>query len=372
MSEQTSSKYLILPIWIIALLSLGALIHSTPNIFLWLVCSFFLLALLEPSWQALLRRKVPPSFAAVILIIMASMTFLLLLSILGYFSAGILFDLQESKRTLIQYFNSLNENIQSLIEKFSSAMNARKTQKIELLDGSFLSGEIGTTLMHGVGSAVTVLTYVILVPILTLFMMLGRNNFGQVFPLAFRDRTRAKKMWMQIVAANQAFFLGNLALAMVSFPLFAILFYIFAVKSPLTMAALSSVFNLVPFLGAALAGFLPTLDLLSQNATVPASLGLFGSCVLLHFVVANFITPRVLGSKVDLNAVISTVAIIVWGELWGPIGIILAIPITACIKIIFENSGYAWLHWIAALMSDKPAEILKLKCGRSEGLEEVS
>lgn len=376
MAEKSTTKYLILPLWIMATLSLGTLIHSAPRIFLWLISSFFLLALLEPWWKKLTAKKIPTSVVAMILILSASIAFLLLISVLGYFSAGILIDLQESKRVLIDYYSSLNTNIQNLIKNFTSVASdaspahaalGPKVQKVEVIEGSILGGELGSRLMHGLGSAVTVMTYAVLVPILTLFMMLGRETFSKVFPLAFHDKNRAEKMWKQMVAANRAFFLGNMILALVSFPFFAILFYIYSVKSPLTMAALSSVFNLIPFIGAPLAGLLPTLDLLSQSSSMAASFGLFALCIVIHFVVANFVTPRVLGSKVDLNAVVSTVAIIVWGELWGPVGILLAIPITASIKIVFQNSGYAWLHWIAALMSEKPDEILKLKCGRSQG-----
>lgn len=373
-SNAHHSKYLILPLWIIAIFSIGRLITAAPNIFLWLISSFFLLALLEPSWNKLVQKKVPVSVTAVILVLGATVAFALMISIIGYLSADILTNLQESKRALIQYYESLNTNILKFLENFSGVMKgatvSSKVQKVEVIEGSFFSGEMGVTIMHGLGSAVTVLTYAILVPILTLFMMLGRSSFAKVIPLAFHDPSRAEIMWKKMVAANRAFFIGNLILALVSFPFFSILFYVFSVKSPLTMAALSSVFNLIPFLGAALSGFLPSLDLVSQGNTFALSFGLFASCIVIHFIVANFVTPRVLGSKVDLNAVISTIAIIVWGELWGPVGILLAIPITACLKIVFEHSGFPWLHWLAALMSERPDSIIKSSCGRSEGIAE--
>jgi predicted PurR-regulated permease PerM len=373
MTENSPIKYLILPIWILAIFSVGTLIHAAPSVFLWLICSVFLFALLDPMFTRLKNRRVPASLAAVLLILGSVITFVLLLSVLGYFSAGILAELQESKRALIQYYNSLNENIKHLLETFSSITKdvspssptvGPKVQKVEVIDGSILGGEMGSTLIHGLGSAVTVLTYVILVPILTLFIMLSRPAFARIIPLGFTDPDRAQRMWSKFVTANRAFFFGNMVLAAISFPLFTILFYIFSIKSPLTMAALSSVFNLVPFLGAALAGFLPTLDLISQHGSLPNTLLLFGFCILIHFIIANFITPHILGAKVDLNAVVSTIAIIVWGELWGPIGILLGIPITASIKILFEESGFPWLHWIAALMSERPDEILKLNIGK--------
>lgn len=373
MTENSPIKYLILPIWILAILSLGTVIQAAPSIFLWLICSVLLFALLDPWFDYLKSRKVPASLAAVLLILGSVFAFVLLLSVLGYFSAGILTELQESKRALIQYYNSLNENMKHLIETVTNLTKdvssdkpavGPKIQKVEVIDGSILGGEMGTTLMHGLGSAVSVLTYAILVPILTLFIMLSRPAFARIIPLAFSDPQSAERMWNKLIVANRAFFLGNMVLAAISFPLFTILFYIFSIKSPLTMAALSSVFNLVPFLGAVLSGLLPTLDLISQNGSVTSTLLLFGLCALIHFTIANFITPHVLGSKVDLNAVISTIAIIAWGELWGPVGILLGIPITASIKIIFEESGFPWLHWVAALMSERPDKILKLSVGR--------
>ncbi|UYL07228.1 AI-2E family transporter [Bdellovibrio sp. SKB1291214] len=373
MTENSATKYLILPIWILAILSLGTLVHAAPSVFLWIISSVLLFALLDPMFDWLKNRKVHPSLAAILLILSSVIAFVLLISVLGYFSAGILAELQESKRALIQFYNSLNENIKHLLETFSSITKdvspsaptvGPKVQKVEVIEGSILGGEMGTTLIHGLGSAVTVLTYTVLVPILTLFLMLSRPSFARIIPMAFTDPARAQRMWQKLIIANRAFFLGNLFLAALSFPLFTLLFYIFSIKSPLTMAALSSVFNLVPFLGAALAGLLPVLDTASQNGPLPTILLLFGLCILIHFIIANFITPHILGSKVDLNAVVSTLAIIVWGELWGPVGILLGIPITASIKIIFEESGFPWLHWLAALMSERPDEILKLDVGR--------
>jgi AI-2 transport protein TqsA len=373
MTENSTLKYLILPIWILAILSFGALIHAAPNVFLWLICSILLFALLDPWFDYLKSRKVPASLAAVLLILGSVFAFVLLLSVLGYFSAGILTELRESKRALVQYYSSLNENIKHLIETFTSITKdvspsaptvGPKVQKVEVIEGSILGGEMGTTLIHGLGSAVTVLTYAILVPILTLFIMLSRAAFARIIPLGFSDPERASRMWQKLIVANRAFFLGNMILAAISYPLFTVIFYMFSIKSPLTMAALSSIFNLVPFIGAALSGFLPTLDLISQHGSFTSTLLLFGICILIHFTIANFITPHVLGSKVDLNAVISTIAIIVWGELWGPVGILLGIPITASIKIIFEESGFPWLHWIAALMSERPDDILKMAVGR--------
>jgi hypothetical protein len=125
-------------------------------------------------------------------------------------------------------------------------------------------------------------------------------------------------------------------------------------------------------IGAVLSGFLPAVTLLGQGNHALASLALYLICAVVHFSVANFVTPKVLGSKVDINATTSTIALIAWGELWGGFGLILAIPMTAAIKIVFQYSGSEWLRWIAALMSENVDAALETKTEKAIATPEPS
>src|SRR5690606_9569410 len=58
----------------------------------------------------------------------------------------------------------------------------------------------------------------------------------------------------------------------------------------------------------------------------------------IQFVEGNFITPKITGSKVSLNAFVSILVIILFSMLWGIPGMILALPITASLKVIFDHS----------------------------------
>jgi predicted PurR-regulated permease PerM len=59
--------------------------------------------------------------------------------------------------------------------------------------------------------------------------------------------------------------------------------------------------------------------------------------VLLHVVALNLLYPRILGKRLQLNPLAVTMALLVWGALWGAMGLLLAIPITAAIRIIFAH-----------------------------------
>jgi predicted PurR-regulated permease PerM len=59
--------------------------------------------------------------------------------------------------------------------------------------------------------------------------------------------------------------------------------------------------------------------------------------VVAHLFALNVLYPKVLGSRLQLNPLAVTVSLLLWGFLWGGVGLVLAIPMTAAMKIIFEH-----------------------------------
>jgi predicted PurR-regulated permease PerM len=58
---------------------------------------------------------------------------------------------------------------------------------------------------------------------------------------------------------------------------------------------------------------------------------------LVHFLAVNVLTPKLVGRRVNLNALSVTIAMMFWGWLWGGIGLVLAVPVTAAIKAVCDN-----------------------------------
>jgi predicted PurR-regulated permease PerM len=57
----------------------------------------------------------------------------------------------------------------------------------------------------------------------------------------------------------------------------------------------------------------------------------------LHLVAMNFLYAKIIGKRVKLNPLVVTIALMFWGSVWGAIGLILAIPITAALKTVCDN-----------------------------------
>ena len=360
--EKSDRSSLTFPIWTLAVLAIGMLMHAAAGICLWIATSFFLFVLLDPFYLELKRRRVPKLAAAISLILISVFICAAIVFFLFHFSSNIVAELEDTKRILLDYYGSFSKSFSDWISSFSHSISSsapsvngpgKPLPKVQMVESSPFSGGFGITLMHGLGSAITVLTFAALWPILAFFFLSERDSLAKVIRRVFPHPELADRMWLKIVASTRAFFLGNLILALVSFPIFLLLFVIFSVKSPFTQAALASFFNIVPFVGAMLAGLLPSLALLSQTESLGATIGLYGCCMGVHFIIANFVTPKLLGARVDINAATSTIALLVWGELWGGLGLLLAIPLTSVIKVMLENSGSYWARWFAALMSAK-------------------
>lgn len=127
-------------------------------------------------------------------------------------------------------------------------------------------------------------------------------------------------------------------------------FHYFGIEDALLWGALVALMNFVPYLG----GIASSLVLLVVGVV---QFGLTGSAFLpagvfltLNIVESQLVTPAVLGRSMQLNPLIIIIWIAITGWLWGVVGVLLAVPILMCIKIILENLG-VFSHWIRLLES---------------------
>jgi predicted PurR-regulated permease PerM len=106
---------------------------------------------------------------------------------------------------------------------------------------------------------------------------------------------------------------------------------------PFLTALVSGVCNLVPYIGAVISWVPPLLIGAAQFHTIGPYIGIVAMLTFFHIVAANLLVPALVGWRVRLNALALTVSLLFWGWLWGAMGLILAIPVTAVIKVICDH-----------------------------------
>src|SRR5579872_1132238 len=207
-------------------------------------------------------------------------------------------------------------------------------------------------LLRGVGSLYSILLVATFVPFLVFFMLAEKLRIWkatiELFPDEDRDRVQAaldevSSMLRRIVAGNA---LIALILMLASWGFFLLMH----LKYPFLLGSVSGVLNLVPYLGALLAWIPPFLIGLAQWNTVGTYLLVAAILSLFHIIGMNILMPAIVGRRVHVNALGVTVALLFWGWLWGGIGLILAIPITATVKVICDHAeGWEPLgRWLGA------------------------
>ena len=72
----------------------------------------------------------------------------------------------------------------------------------------------------------------------------------------------------------------------------------------------------------------------------------------INLFLGNFIEPKLMGRRFGLSTLVVILSLIFWGWLWGPLGMLLAVPLTVIVKIAFTNSEE--LQWVAVLLGPSP------------------
>lgn len=177
------------------------------------------------------------------------------------------------------------------------------------------------------------------VPFLVYFMLSWRDHIYRSFLQLFEGQGRlvAGNSLEGIATMVRGFVVGNFALGLLLAVVSSLFFWLFHLPYPLLMGPLSGFLSLIPYIGLPLAMIPPLFGALAIYKTMPAYL-LIGTVVaVLHLLALNLFYPKIVGSRVHLNPLVVTVALMVWGVLWGAIGLILAIPLTAGIKAVCDN-----------------------------------
>ncbi len=112
------------------------------------------------------------------------------------------------------------------------------------------------------------------------------------------------------------------------------------------------VLNFIQNLGSVIAAVPTTLLAMVQIGVGRGLLVALGYLVV-NMVIGNFIEPHLMGRRVGLSTLVVVLSLVFWGWVWGPIGMLLSVPLTMVLKILLENTEE--FRWVAVLLGDSRA-----------------
>lgn len=195
------------------------------------------------------------------------------------------------------------------------------------------------SLLQGLGSLSGILFALGFIPFLVYFILADREPLTRRTRELFPEEHRAtvEEILFDIERMMRKFLLGNAAIALFLSAATVLVFFLVGLPYFVVLGILSGMLSIVPYLGLPLA-LLPgvVVGLVSFETGGPF-LVLIASVTVLHIVAANYLTPKLVGGGVRLNATASTVALLFFGWLWGGMGLLLGIPILAVLKCVLDN-----------------------------------
>ena len=323
--------------WSLTLLGIGLVVvfaYFAESVLAVLFFSILLSFALSPILEMLMRFHLPRALAALV-----SVGLLLALvygiTAVSYNQAAIFVD------TLPSY----SQKIRVILKPFR--LQAEKFQKTGEEVGEPVPKNVITVrqvtswtdvLTHGVGTLTDIVLALSFVPFLTYFLLTwehhARSATVMLFPL--RHRHTAFVALGLIGKMLQSFIVGNLLIGLLISGVSVAIFGGLHVPFFYFVGFLSGFLSLVPYLGLILAMVPPVVVGLGQLGASDLALVTF-SVLALHLFALNVLYPKLLGSRLRMNPLAITIALLFWGWIWGAIGLVLAIPITGAIKIVFDH-----------------------------------
>jgi len=194
-------------------------------------------------------------------------------------------------------------------------------------------------LLMGVArSSVRILSEFTLIFFFAIILLLGKYRVIRMVLTVFPRRHSMVPIMLRHIDRHLRAFLGIKALV----SLFigtgtALILLAFRVEFAVTWGFFAILLNFVPTLGPITAVVLPSLVTAVQYPGPVMVLSVVGCLAVLHVTISNPIEPRFLGERLDLSFFVIFLSLFFWGWLWGAAGVLLAVPVTASIKIVLER-----------------------------------
>ncbi len=363
---------------IIGIVVIGYTLKELSHIFLPFIIAYFLFFTFSPLNEFLTRKKIP--LFLVIIFDLAVMIFLTW----GIFSFLIDSFLQFGEE-LPDYYSKLNNIVRDAAKVLGVKDSYFKYFSIKRIlsqiDYKLLAGGIFSTTFPLIGSVLFVLFFYIFIvtghtgiydsirrryvmkkvkpEIKAILKKADDDTSTPVAPELIEEEIHGKEKVLSgtfkaITKQIQNYIFAKVLLNLAAGVTVTGILFLMDVDFPVIWGLFVFLFNFIPSIGSAVSLILPVLMSLIQYESVGFALITAGVLAGIQTLFFNVLEPMVLGKRLNLNPLLILFSVLIWGYIWGIVGMLLSVPLTAVIKIIMSNSKSKNLMFINNLMSKEP------------------
>ncbi len=286
--------------------------------------------LLNPLFNKLVKFKIPRVIAIFISLLIAILVFGEIL----YFLSSQIANFSDTLPVLNEKFKLVLKELQTWLQ---SNFGLTIEKQIQLINEAINSSKslIGSTLNSALGTLGILFLLPVYIFMFLFYKPLIVNFLYEVF--AEENSKRVGQILTQTKSAIQSYMVGLLIEAFLVAALNSTALLILGVKYAVLLGVIGAILNMLPYIGGIVAIALPILMATVTKDGYSTQLGILIAYIVIQFIDNNILVPRIVSSKVQINALVSILVVLLGGSLWGVSGMFLSIPFVAVLKIIFDR-----------------------------------
>jgi AI-2 transport protein TqsA len=272
-------------------------------------------------------------------------TSLVLILTLGFVSKLLLSNINQLAHSYLVY----EANIELVISKANNLFNI---DLISILKGHSGDFDYGLILKKIFNSLTDLLSNAFIIIIYALFIFLEEANFDSKLRGMFKNEYAKLSEILNKIERSITKYMGlKTLLSLITGTLSYIVLSIIGIDAPLFWSFLIFALNFIPTIGSLIATLFPTIFCLLQFGEFNQALMVLVFVGAIQVLVGNLLEPKLMGNSLNISSLVAIFALSFWGVLWGVTGMIISVPITVVMVIIFSN--FEKTRPIAILLSDK-------------------
>ncbi|WP_445731110.1 AI-2E family transporter [Mariniflexile sp.] len=296
------------------------------------VMVFPLQRFLEKKWRC--NRLFATLTCVIALIFLVGLVFFLISSRLMYF--------MDNSELYSQKLGELFQKSVNSLEHTFNIGNNRLFSQQDLKAENIIKANLDKIVILLTESS-SIISDLVLIPIYVFFFLYYRAFFRTFIYKAFKSKSKSfiNNVLNRIYEIQQNYLLGLITVIFIVGCLNSLGLLALGIGNPFFFGFLAAFLLLIPYIGVIIGSLLPAIIALATKDSAWYAIGVIGVFGFIQFLEGNFITPKVTGSKVSVNAFVAISSLVLFSMLWGITGMILALPITATLKILFDSTpGY--------------------------------
>jgi predicted PurR-regulated permease PerM len=314
-------------------------LYLAASVVITLLLAILVAYFLDPVVEFLEKMRMPRTLASMI-------TVLFLIGVLGAVGYGLYSRTSDFAANWPKYSGTLKNAMNSVetrlngIERQVSESDTSSQQRGPSKTVAGVENALRAAVMHIIGSLSGLVLEVTFVPFLVFFMLSEKQEVWhstlQLFPVS--RRTAVKETLEDLRDVLRDYIVGMSLMTLIVMAASSVFFWTMGLDYPILTGIVSGLLNMVPYFGAVLSWLPPFLIALAKFHSAGSYALIAGVLLAIHMLANNLLAPALVGKRVRLNALSITVALLFFGWIWGGMGLLLAIPLTAALRVICDHT----------------------------------